>query len=78
MIKRLIREGFPSEFDVLRLVSAQQTYADALREYVQAQIDLQTSLASLDGLLLSGGLDEPGQPQGVGTPDTLIDVPKAQ
>jgi len=75
----LIREGYArGEFDVLRLVSAQQTYADALREYVQAQIDLQTSLASLDGLLLSGGLDEPGQPQGVGTPDTLIDVPKAQ
>ncbi len=75
----LIREGYAQgEFDVLRLVNAQQTYADAVREYVQAQIDLQTSLAALDGQLLTGGLNEPAQPQGVDTPDTLTDVSKAQ
>lgn len=75
----LIREGYErGEFDVLRLVSAQQTFADSLHEYLQAQIDLQTSLATLDGLLLTGGLAEPTRPQGVGTPDTLTDVPKAQ
>lgn len=75
----LIREGYErGEFDVLRLVTAQQTYADALQEYVQAQVDLQTALAALDGLLLTGGLAEPTPPQGVDTPDTLTDVPKAQ
>lgn len=75
----LIREGQArGEFDILRLIASQQVYADALQEYVQAQIDLQTSLANLDGLLLTGGLAEPTRPQSVGTPDTLTDVPKAQ
>lgn len=75
----LIREGYErGEFDVLRLVNAQQVYAEALREYTQAQIDLQRSLVGLDGLLLSGGLTEPAPPQGVDTPDTLTEVPKAQ
>jgi cobalt-zinc-cadmium efflux system outer membrane protein len=76
---RLIREGYErGEFDVLRLVTAQQVYADALREYVQAQIDLQRALAVLDGVLLTGGLNQPNQPKGTDTPDTLTEIPKAQ
>lgn len=75
----LIRQGYEGgEFNVLRLVTAQQTYADSLREYVQAQTDLQQALAVLDGVLLTGGLEQPTAPQGVDTPDSLTEIPKAQ
>ena len=71
----LVRHGYEGgEFDVLRLVTAQQTYAEAQSGYVQAQIDLQQALAVLDGVLLTGGLQQPDAPDGVGTSGSLTDV----
>lgn len=75
----LIRNGYRrGEYDVLRLITAQQSYADASAEYVQSLIDLRTSVARVDGLLLTGGLDEPPAPEQVGGFGGLADTPRAE
>ncbi|MBA3312604.1 MAG: TolC family protein [Planctomycetaceae bacterium] len=74
----LTRVGYTrGEFDLLRLLTAQRTFAETNVAYVAAQVELQSAAARIDGLLLSGGLDEPPPPQSVGTSAGLADVPRA-
>lgn len=75
----LTREGYTrGEFDLLRLLTAQRTFAETNVAYVTAQVALRSALAQVDGLLLTGGLDEPPAPQGVGVSAGLSDVPRAE
>ncbi|HEX6985807.1 MAG TPA: TolC family protein [Planctomycetaceae bacterium] len=75
----LTREGYTrGEFDLLRLLTAQRTYAETNVTYIAAQVELRSALARVDGLLLTGGLDEPPAPQGVGVSAGLTDVPRAE
>ncbi|RLS54251.1 MAG: TolC family protein [Planctomycetota bacterium] len=46
------------EFDFVQVLVARRTYFDANLEYVQAQSDLAQATCLLDGLLLTGGLDD--------------------
>jgi cobalt-zinc-cadmium efflux system outer membrane protein len=53
------------QIDFLQVLIARRTYFEANLSYVQAQTELAAAAALLDGLLLSGGLDE--------APDTAAD-----
>lgn len=75
----LVRRGYQQgEFDVLRLITSQQIYADASAQLVQALIDLRSAESRVSGLLLTGGLDEPVAPEPVGGLGGLADVPHAE
>ncbi len=75
----LTRAGYArGEFDLIRLLTAQRTFAETNIVYVNAQIARRASVAQIDGLLLTGGLSEPTAPQGVaGGFGALQDVPTA-
>ena len=74
----LVRSAYPAQFGILRLITSQQDYADATAEYVRALIDLRTAEARIDGLLLTGGLDEPVAPEPLGGAADLAGVPRAE
>ena len=58
----LIESAFPVQFGFLRLLSARQSYFRARMEYLNALVELRQSEVAVDGLLLSGALDNiPGQ-----------------
>jgi cobalt-zinc-cadmium efflux system outer membrane protein len=56
---RLIESAYPEQFDFLRVLTARMSYFQARLLYLQALVDLRTAEVALDGLLLSGGLDDP-------------------
>lgn len=75
----LVRRGYQQgEFDVLRLITSQQIYADASAQLVQSLIDLRSAESRVSGLLLTGGLDEPVAPDPIGGMGGLADVPHAE
>lgn len=55
-----------AQLDFLRVLNARRTYFENRLRYLEAQIDLQKATAELDGLLLTGGLDAPGENNSVG------------
>ncbi len=57
----LVREGYAQgELGYLELLTAQQTYFRTHLAFVEALRDVQVSRIRIDGLLLSGGLERPG------------------
>lgn len=54
----LIEQGYGTQFDFLRLFSARRAYYDARVQYLAALVDLRQSEVLIDGLMLSGGLDD--------------------
>lgn len=54
----LIERGYGTQFDFLRLFSARRAYYDARVQYLAALVDLRQSEVLIDGLMLSGGLDD--------------------
>ncbi len=67
----LVTEGFKSgELDYLQLLTTQRTYFQTGLTYVKAQTNLWLSVVSIEGLVLSGGLNEPGSGEGaIDAPD---------
>lgn len=61
----LIEQAYPLQFDFLRLLTARRMYYEARLEYLEAVIELRQAEVTLDGLLLSGGLND--------VPDTGLD-----
>jgi cobalt-zinc-cadmium efflux system outer membrane protein len=75
----LTRAGYArGEFDLLRLLIAQRTFAETNIQFVNALVQLRSATAQTQGMLLTGGLDEPPAPLGVGGFGTLAETPKAQ
>jgi cobalt-zinc-cadmium efflux system outer membrane protein len=75
----LTRAGYSrGEFDLLRLLIAQRTFAETNIQFVNAQVQLRSAAAQTQGLLLTGGLDEPPAPQGAGGFGPISTTPKAQ
>jgi cobalt-zinc-cadmium efflux system outer membrane protein len=62
----LIQQAYPLQFDFLRLLTARRSYFEARLEYLEAVIDLRQAEVALDGLLLSGALND--------VPDTTLDT----
>jgi cobalt-zinc-cadmium efflux system outer membrane protein len=62
----LIQQAYPLQFDFLRLLTARRSYFEARLEYLEAVIDLRQAEVALDGLLLSGALND--------VPDTTLDA----
>jgi len=54
----LIEQGYGTQFDFLRLFSARRASYDARVQYLNALVDLRQAEALIDGLMLSGGLDD--------------------
>ena len=67
----LVTEGYKSgELDYLQLVTTQRTYFQTGLTYVNAQTNLWLSVVAIEGLVLSGGLNEPGSSEGaIDAPD---------
>ena len=61
----LIETAYPLQFEFLRLLTARRSYFEARMQYLDALVDLRTAEVALDGLLLSGGLND--------VPDTTFD-----
>jgi cobalt-zinc-cadmium efflux system outer membrane protein len=75
----LTRAGYQrGEFDLLRLLTAQRTFAETNTQFVQSQIQLRSAIARIDGLLLTGGLSEPAAPANVGGFGGLADTPRSE
>jgi cobalt-zinc-cadmium efflux system outer membrane protein len=75
----LTRSGYQrGEFDLLRLLTAQRTFAETNTQYIQSQIQLRSAIARIDGLLLTGGLSEPAAPASVGGFGGLADTPRSE
>jgi cobalt-zinc-cadmium efflux system outer membrane protein len=75
----LTRAGYSrGEFDLLRLLIAQRTFAETNIQFVNAQVQLRSAAAQTQGLLLTGGLNEPPAPQGAGGFGAISTTPKAQ
>ncbi len=75
----LTRSGYErGEFDLLRLLTAQRTFAETNTQFIQSQIQLRSATARIDGLLLTGGLSEPVAPANVGGFGGLADTPRAE
>ncbi len=56
----MVTEGFRNgEMDYLQLLTTQRTYFQTGLTYVNAQTQLWLSVVSIEGLVLSGGLNEP-------------------
>jgi cobalt-zinc-cadmium efflux system outer membrane protein len=54
----LVEAGYrQGEFDYLKLLTAQRTYFRVNLAYLEALLELRTTVVEIDGLLLSGGLD---------------------
>lgn len=74
--RRLILEARKfKQFDIFRLLVAQRTLFDVEVRYIEALIELQKAVAEIRGLLLTGGLSDPGnvsipavQSGGIGPP----------
>ena len=62
----LIQQGYPIQFDFLRILTARRSYFEARIDYLNALVDLRRAEVLLDGLLLTGGLDA--------VPDTNVDA----
>lgn len=75
----LTRSGYErGEFDLLRLLTAQRTFAETNTQFIQSQIELRSAIARIDGLLLTGGLSEPVAPANVGGFGGLADTPRSE
>jgi outer membrane protein TolC len=58
----LVRKGYQQgEFGYLELLTAQRTYFRANLAYLKGLSELWTSSVQIEGLLLTGGLESPGQ-----------------
>ncbi|MBW3598615.1 MAG: TolC family protein [Planctomycetes bacterium] len=50
-----------AQLDFLRVLTARRSYFETRLKYLEAVIELRTAAAELDGLLLTGGLEAPGE-----------------
>jgi outer membrane protein, heavy metal efflux system len=75
LIKQQYDEG---ETDLLRLLTAQESYAAALVDLITFQADWQQAWATLDGILLGDPLDAPPEPTGPGYGAGFTGVSRAQ
>jgi outer membrane protein, heavy metal efflux system len=48
------------QLDFLRVLTARRTYFETRLKYLEALIEFRKAAAELDGLLLTGGLEAPG------------------
>jgi len=75
----LTRSGYErGEFDLLRLLTAQRTFAETNTQFIQSQVQLRSATARIDGLLLTGGLSEPVATESVGGFGGLADTPRSE
>ncbi|MGD9714085.1 MAG: TolC family protein [Thermomicrobiales bacterium] len=54
----LIEANYPAVYDFLRLLTARRSYYDARLELLRSQVELHQAEVLLDGLLLTGGLND--------------------
>ena len=58
----LVAAGYRAgQLNYLNLLTSQRTYFEISVAYLDALGELQQSLVAIDGLLLAGGLERPGQ-----------------
>jgi outer membrane protein, heavy metal efflux system len=76
---RLIQQQYDEgETDLLRLLTAQESYAAALLDLISFQADWQLAWATLDGILLGDPLDAPPDPPNPGYGAGFTGVSRAQ
>lgn len=72
---RLTTAGYRAgEIDFFRVLTARRTYTDNEVAYVRALAQLRVAQVEIEGLLLTGGLDDPSEPQPPGSPSVGSDL----